>query len=108
MPKSSELNETDVKTRALTTMTVFFTFLGVAITGTLRFLDDTPLIATLHMTFAFTFVAIIFFHVSNNWHQLCGYLKKDKRELVVALLFLVIIGLLGYGIHYFSIGSEVV
>lgn len=97
-----------MKIRPLVTMSVFFVFFGMATTGILRFLDEAPLIATLHMTFAFTMFSIIFFHISNNWLQLLNYLKNDKKELLVALLFVTAVCLLGLSIHYFSIGSEIV
>lgn len=94
--------------RALTTLCVFFVFCGMATTGILRFLDEAPLIATLHMTFAFTMFSIVFFHISNNSKQLFNYLKNDKKELMIALLFVSFIGLLGLVIHFFPVGSEVV
>lgn len=100
--------EAGLNTRALTTMCVFFVFTALATSGILRFLDDSPLIATLHMTFAFTMLAIIFLHISNNWLQLVRYLKQDRLELSIALLFLAAIGAVGYLVHHFSIGSEVV
>ena len=77
-------------------------------TGILRFLDESPLIATLHMTFAFTMFSIIFFHISNNSQQLLNYIKNDRKELLLALLFLAAICLLGFSIHFFPIGAEVV
>lgn len=97
-----------MKIRPLASLGVFFIFFGMATTGILRFLDNTPLIATLHMTFAFTMFMIIFVHISNNWRQLLGYLKKDKKELSVALAFFFAVVLVGCCIHFFSIGSEVV
>jgi hypothetical protein len=94
--------------RSFITLSVFFVFLGAFTTGILRFLDNTPIIATYHMTFSFTLVLAIYFHIANNWEKLFAYLKGQKKELLLASLFFTLLLMLAYIFHTFSIGSTVI
>jgi hypothetical protein len=88
-------------------MVVFFVFFATAASGIFRYLDETPIVATFHMTFAFSMLMIIFFHLSNNWKQLMKYLANDKKELGAAIGVLLAISATAYLIHNFSLGEVV-
>ena len=89
-------------------LTAFFIFLGTFTTGVLRFLDDSPIVATYHMTFSFSLALAISFHITNKWESVLAFLKGQKLELFLASLVFTLLLVLGYFFHAYSIGSTVI
>ena len=97
-----------MKVRSFVSMTTLLIFMSVALTGIVRFLDESPVVATFHMTFAFSFLAMIYFHIYNNWSKLWSYIKDDKKEFFYAVSVLILIAIMAYIFHHFSFTSQVI
>lgn len=97
-----------MNSRSFVSMSVFLILMGTALTGIVRFLDETPVVATFHMTFAFTLIGVVYFHIYNNWNKLWKYICTNRNELFMAVGLFLIICLVAFSLHYFSIASEVI
>ena len=96
--------------RALSTLTIFFCIIGLFTSGILRFLDETPLTATIHMTFGFTTFLIVYFHLIFNWKALLRYLRFEIHSKEILLAAFIVLSLVGSGVLFskLSLFSQVV
>ncbi len=94
--------------KSLISLSLLFNFTALFISGILRFLDNSPIIATMHMSFAFALCIILYFHIFNNWNSITTYIKNEKKELALAILTVLIIFFIGLFIHYSHLGTTVI